>query len=114
MDIERATVKLKAIQDKNTAKIFQKHTWLPNIGYATSEQQIRDWLKIRSDVLIEALSAKDDKEITDKLAVSLTIFNKDPETVDTKTLSAKDFDELCKIRLIKFALGEQPKGELIK
>jgi len=119
MNRERAQIKLQAIRDKDTLKIFQKKVWLPNIGVCTSEQQVKDWLKIRSDALEAALSAKDDTEINVKLDAALTVFNKDPDTVDAKTLSVIDFDKLCEIRLIKFALDEQPRpkepvGEIIK
>ena len=118
MNREQAQIKLQAIRDKDTKAILKKKTWLPNIGVCTSEQQVKDWLKIRSDVLEAALSAKSDAEINVKLDASLTAFNKDPKTVDAKTLSVEDFDALCKINLYNFVLADvspkEPIEELIK
>jgi len=42
MNKNRVNVKLKAIKDKDTAEILKKHTWLPNIGYPKTEQEITE------------------------------------------------------------------------
>jgi len=112
MDRLRATTKLNAILSKDAKQIFEDKIWLPNIGIPTSEQQVKDWLKVRSDVLQEALAAKTDAEISTKLSTATSIFAKNPDDyktnngLDASELTAKEFDDLCKIRLYKFALGE--------
>jgi len=109
MNKDRVNVKLKAIKDKDTAEILKKHTWLPNIGYPKTEQEITAWLKKRIDTLEATLRCKSDEEAAQLLHNKKAAFNKSPNTVKASELSASDFDKLCEIRLIQFALGASTK-----
>jgi len=112
MNKNRVNVKLEAIKNKDTAEILKKHTWLPNIGYPESEQQIREWLQTRADILEAALNCKSDEEATQLLNNEQTAFQKNPDdyasdgTKQASELTPTEFDQLCRIRLLKFALAE--------
>lgn len=115
MNRERALIKLQAIRDKDTKAIFDKKTFLPMIGVPSSEQQVKDWLKVREDTLVSALNCKSDTEINQLLTAEQTAFNKNPNdylpsgTKKASELSPTEFDSLCRIRLLKLASGENEK-----
>ncbi len=108
MNREQLTIKLQAVRAKDTAEIFKQRVYLPNIGVAKSEQEVKDWLKTREEYITELLAAKDDAEVTEKLNDATVKFAKKPEDFkhSVKDLSAADFDSLSKIHLAEYALKE--------
>jgi len=111
MNVTKINIKLNAIRAKDAKAIFEDHIYLPKIGYPKSEQQVKDWLAVRENALVSALNTKNDEELTGLIQTSITVLNKDVETLKVgseavKQLTASEFDELCKIRLYQFALGE--------